>query len=180
MRRLLVPALTLTFALTARGEWAPHREWPSPDGAWLVACDCKGTWQPGSCSIALSRRSDSKVFFTHHTNDRYIKAVWSGDSTHCLLLDAPDNANSYLWLFRVQGRDIATEKLDYENISKAIEAAVPAARPREHALTRVRHRKDRLAVLIGVAVAHHLQQRSRYYAPRYSEAQLADNSCSIQ
>src|SRR5205823_7376277 len=81
-----------------------------------------------SCSIALSHRSDHQVFFTHHTSDRYIKAVWSSDSTRCVFLDAPDNANSYLWLFRVRGRDIATEKLDYEKISAAIEAAAPAAR----------------------------------------------------
>jgi hypothetical protein len=80
--------------------------------------------------------SDGKVFFTHHTSDRYIAAVWSSDSTKCVLLDAPDNASSYLWLFRVRGRDIATEKLDYEDISKTIEAAVPSARPREDALTR--------------------------------------------
>jgi hypothetical protein len=71
------------------------------------------------------------VFFTHHTSDRYIKAVWSSDSTRYVLLDAPDNANSYLWLFHVQGRDIATERLDYDKISNMIEAAVPAPRPRE-------------------------------------------------
>jgi len=54
--------------------------------------------------------------------------VWSSDSTRCVFLDAPDNANSYLWLFRVRGRDIGIEKLDYEKIGAAIEAAVPAAR----------------------------------------------------
>jgi hypothetical protein len=62
--------------------------------------------------------------------------VWSADSTRCLLLDAPDNANSYLWLFRVKGSDIAIEKLDYGSISNIIEAAVPAARPHKDALTR--------------------------------------------
>jgi hypothetical protein len=86
--------------------------------------------------VALSRRSDQKVLFTHHTSDRYIKAVWTSDSTRCVLLDAPDNANSHLWLFRVQGRDIATEKLDYEKISDRIEAAVPAARRQEPAVMR--------------------------------------------
>jgi hypothetical protein len=84
----------------------------------------------------MSRASDGKIFFTHGTSDRYIAAVWSADSARCLALDAPDNANSYLWLFRVQGREIATEKIDYDNISKIIETAVPAARPDKDALTR--------------------------------------------
>jgi hypothetical protein len=136
MRRVLIFVFTFASAFTCSGDPSPHREWTSPDGKWLVICDCKGTWQPDSCSIALSRRSDQKVLFTHHTNDRYIKAVWTSDSTRCLLLDAPDNANSYLWLFRVQGRDIATEKLDYAKISDRIEAAVSAARRQEPAITR--------------------------------------------
>jgi hypothetical protein len=78
--------------------------------------------------VALLQRR--KGVFTHHTSDCF-KAVWSSDSTRCVLLDAPDNANSYLWLFRLQGRDIATERLDYDKISNMIEAAVPATRPRE-------------------------------------------------
>ena len=61
---------------------------------------------------------------------------WSSDSSKCVLLDAPDNANSYLWLFRLQGRDIATEKLDYANISNEIESAVPGTRRHEPAVTR--------------------------------------------
>jgi hypothetical protein len=109
---------------------------PSPDGRWRVAWHCAGTWQADSCNIAVSRLSDGKVFFTHHTSDRYIAAVWSADSKMCILLDAPDNTNSYLWLFRVQGRDIATEKLDYEKIGHDIEAAVPAARRQEPGVTR--------------------------------------------
>ena len=136
MRRSLILALIFASALMCSGDPLPHRKWMSPDGKWLVTCDCKGTWPPDSCSIALSRPSNGRVFFTHHTSDRYIKAVWSADSNRCVLLDAPDNANSYLWLFRVQGRDIATEKLDYEKISERIEAAVPAARRQEPAVTR--------------------------------------------
>jgi len=84
----------------------------------------------------LSRRADGKIFFTHHTSPRYIKAVWSNDSSRCVLLDAPDNANSYLWLFRVKGHEVATEKLDYGKISADIEAAVPAARRQEPAVIR--------------------------------------------
>jgi hypothetical protein len=136
MRRFLILALALASALTCSGDSSPHRKWMSPDGRWLVTCDCKGTWQPDSCSIALSRPSNGKVFFTHHTSDRYIKATWSADSNRCVLLDAPDNANSYLWLFRVQGRDIATERLDYEKISERIEASMPALRREEPAVTR--------------------------------------------
>jgi hypothetical protein len=114
----------------------PEHESASPDGRWLVRSHCGDTSQPDSCSIVLSRRADGKVFFTHHTFPRYIKATWSSDSSRCILLDAPDNANSYLWLFRVQGRDIATEKLDYAKISARIEAAVPAARRQEPSVTR--------------------------------------------
>ncbi len=128
MRWLAILAFMCASTLTCVGDPPAHREWASPDGKWLLVCDCKGTWQSDSCSIALSRRSDHKVFFTHHTSDRYIKAVWSSASTRCVFLDAPDNANSYLWLFRVKSRDIATEKLDYEKISAAIEAAAPAVR----------------------------------------------------
>ena len=96
MRRFLILAVTLASALTCSGDPSPHREWASPDGRWLVTCDCKGPRQPDSCSIALSRCSDQKVLFTHHTNDRYTEAMWSSDSTRCVLLDAPDNANSSL------------------------------------------------------------------------------------
>jgi hypothetical protein len=136
MRRLLILALAFVSVLTCSADPSPHREWTSPDGKWLVTCDCKDRWQADSCSIALSRRSDQKVLFTHHTNDRYIKAVWTRDSTRCVLLDAPDTANSYLWLFRVRGGDIATKKLDYDKISDRIEASVPAARRQEPAITR--------------------------------------------
>jgi hypothetical protein len=136
MRAVLLVTVNCSFAAISLGGPAPHREWRSPDSRWVVTCECKGTWQPESCSIALSRTSDRKVFFTHHTTDRYIAAAWSGDSRTCVLLDAPDNANSYLWLFRRQGRDIATEKLDYGTISDRIEAAVPAARRQEPAVTR--------------------------------------------
>jgi hypothetical protein len=83
----------------------------------MVSWHCKRTWQPDSCTISLSRQGDGKVFFTHQTNDRYIQAVWRSDSSRCVLLDAPDNANSHLWLFRIRGRGIATEKRDYEKIS---------------------------------------------------------------
>jgi hypothetical protein len=136
MHLVLVIAFSFAFAATCLCQPAPHREWPSPDKRWLITCDCKGTWQPNSCSVALSRCSDAKVFFTHRTSGRYIKAAWSSNSTRCVLLDAPDNANNYLWLFRVQGRDIATETLDYGNISERIEAAVPTARRQEPAVTR--------------------------------------------
>jgi hypothetical protein len=131
-------ALWFAIAFAAAHSFAgPHQhESPSPDGRWLVASQCGDTRAPDSCSIALSRRADGKVFFTHHTSPRYTKAVWSSDSSRCVLLDAPDNANSYLWLFRVKGREVATERLDYETISADIEAAVPAARRHEPAVTR--------------------------------------------
>ena len=124
------------FAATHSLAGAHQHESPSPDGRWLVAWQCGDTREPDSCSIAFSRRADERVFFSHHTFPRYIKAVWSSDSSRCLVLDAPDNANSNLWLFRVQGREVATEKLDYEKISTAIEAALPAARRQEPAVTR--------------------------------------------
>jgi hypothetical protein len=136
MRPSLILALIFASTLTCSAEPSPHREWTSPDGKWLITCDCQGPWQANSCSIALSHRSDPKVLFTHHTNGRYTNAAWSGDSTRCVLLDAPDNANSHLWPFRVQGRDIVTEKLEYAKISDRIEAAVPAARRQESAVTR--------------------------------------------
>jgi hypothetical protein len=72
----------------------------------------------------------------HHTSDRYIAAVWSPDSSKCVLLNAPNNANSYLRLFRVRDHEITTETLDYDNISNTIEDAVPAARPQKDALAR--------------------------------------------
>ena len=114
----------------------PPFESGSPDSQWLVVSHCEDTADSDSCTVVLSRRADGKVFFTHQTFPRYIKAVWSSDSRRCLLLDAPDNANSYLWLFRVKGREIATEQVDYKKISAAIEAAVPATRRREPAVTR--------------------------------------------
>jgi hypothetical protein len=133
--RSLLP-IVLAFALTSFADPPADDSRPSPDGRWIVSWHCKRTWQPDSCGISLSRQPDGKVFFTHQTNDRYIQAAWSSDSSKCVLLDAPDNANSYLWLFRVRVRHIATEKLDYEKISADIEAAVPAARRQEPAITR--------------------------------------------
>ena len=124
------------FAAAHSFAGAHQHESPSPDGRWLVTWQCGDTPESDSCSIALSHRPDEKVFFTHHTSPRYIKAVWSSDSSRCVLLDAPDNANSHLWLFRVKGREVSTEKLDYEKISADIEAAVPAARRHEPAVTR--------------------------------------------
>ena len=133
--RSLLPVV-LAFAVTSFADPPADDSRPSPDGRWIISWHCKRTWQPDSCGISLSRQPDGKVFFTHQTNDRYIQAAWSSDSSKCVLLDAPDNANSYLWLFRVRVRDIATEKLDYEKISADIEAAVPAARRHELAVTR--------------------------------------------
>lgn len=98
---------------------------PSPDGRWAITWHCEDRWESDACSIALSRRSDGKVFFRHSTFPRYIKAVWNRNSTKCLLLDAPDNANTLLWLFRVRNRKATTEKLDYEAIGREIERARP-------------------------------------------------------
>jgi len=133
--RSLLP-IVLSFAFTSFADPPADDSRPSPNGRWIVSWHCKRTWQPDSCSISLSRQPDGKVFFKHQTNDRYIQAAWSSDSSKCVLLDARDNANSYLWLFRVKGREVATEKLDYEKISADIEAAVPAARREEPAVTR--------------------------------------------
>ena len=123
-------------SITLAAESPSNTSHPSPDGKWLIAWHCAGTWRPDSCRITLSRTSDHKVFFMHYTRDRYIAAVWSPDSSKCVLLNAPNNANSYLSLFRVRGHEITTETLDYANISNTIEEAVPAARPRKDALTR--------------------------------------------
>ena len=133
--RWLLPVV-LVFALTSLADPPADVSRPSPDGRWIVSWHCKHRWQTDSCSISLSRQPDGKVFFTHQTNDRYIQAVWSSDSSKCILLDAPYNANSYLWLFRLRERDIDTEILDYNKISKDIEAAVPALRRSEPGITR--------------------------------------------
>jgi hypothetical protein len=136
MRTALLVVFACSIAKLFAAEFASDTSRPSPDAAWLVSWHCARTWQPKSCSVALSRATDGKVFFTHRTSDRYIAAMWSADSTRCLLLDAPDNANSYLWLFRVRGREVATEKLDYEKISERVEAAVPATRRKDPGVTR--------------------------------------------
>ena len=116
-------ALLITAAFTAPSAFAemPQRESPSPDGKWLFAWRCGDPPARHACNIALSVRAEGKVFFTHDTSPRHIKAVWSSDSSRCVLLDAPDDANSYLWLFRVNGREVVTEILDYEKISADIE-----------------------------------------------------------
>jgi hypothetical protein len=106
------------------------------------------------------------VFFTHHTNNRYttagyIRAVWSADSSRCVLL-YPQDRN--VWLFRVRGRDIATERLDYGRISDRIEAALAAGRRRKPAVIeriewssapelRLHITYDKLPVLVVVYVA---------------------------
>lgn len=133
MRPRSIFAIVLALLATAFAKAFASESRPSPDGRWLVAWNCD---RPDSCTITLSRRADGSLFFTHRTNQRHIAAVWSADSNRCLVLDAPDNANSYLWLFRTHGRDVITEKLDYDKISERIEAAVPAAGLREPAVTR--------------------------------------------
>jgi len=101
---------------------------PSPDGRWTASWQGWGTLGEGSCHISFLRRADQKVFFTHDTNCRYVDALWNAQSTKCVLLDAPDNANSYLWLFRIHGKEVTHEELDYGAVSNLIEQAIPAAR----------------------------------------------------
>ena len=79
----------------------------------------------------------AKFFFRHSTFPRYIQAVWNHDSTKCLLLDAPDNASTFVWGFRIQNGGGGYKKLDYEAISTEIERVRPEARHSDpHSLTR--------------------------------------------
>jgi hypothetical protein len=100
----------------------------SPDGKWKVAWHCDDKASFDACTITLSRQTDGRVVFHHSTFPRYIRAVWNRHSTKYLLLDAPDNANTFLWLFRTQNGDAVIEKVDYEAISAEIEGTRPEAR----------------------------------------------------
>jgi hypothetical protein len=108
----------------------------SPDGRWEVRWQCQET-PTAKCNLHFSRVSDGSVVFQHSTFPRFIRALWNRTSTKCLLLDAPDNASTFLWLFRIQKREVAVEKLDYEAIGTEIERTRPEARQRDpHSATR--------------------------------------------
>ena len=108
----------------------------SPDGRWEVAWRCQETPTP-KCRVVFSRVSDGRVFFQRSTFPRYIQAVWNRTSTKCLLLDAPENANTFLWLLRIRHPAAAVEKIDDELIWTDIERARPEARRNESQVTRL-------------------------------------------
>ncbi|PYJ18808.1 MAG: hypothetical protein DME96_00945 [Verrucomicrobia bacterium] len=126
-------AASLALALPAQSrlhEMLANATRPSPDDRWKVNWRCDERSERGPCIITLSRESDGQVFFRHSPLPRYIKAVWNRNSTKCLLLDAPDNANTFLWLLRIRNQQTTVEKLDYEAISTEIERAKPETRRR--------------------------------------------------
>jgi hypothetical protein len=107
----------------------------SPDGRWKVTWHCQQAPSP-KCSVTLSRVSDAHVFFQHSTFPRYIEAAWNRNSAKCIFLDAPGNANTLLWLFRIRNQQATAEKLDYEAISTEIERTKPQTRRSEPFVTR--------------------------------------------
>ncbi len=132
----------------------------SPDGRWEVAWQCQETPTP-KCRVVFSRVSDARVFFQRSTFPRYIQAVWNRTSTKCLLLDAPDNANTFLWLLRVRPPAATVEKIGDEVIWTEIERARPETRRNEPQVTRlgvqkitwVSHSEVRLHIIYnGVSV----------------------------
>jgi hypothetical protein len=135
---VILVALLTTLASSGRAklpETLISRTRPSPDSRWKVTWRCQETPTP-KCSVIFSRVSDGRVFFRHSTFPCYIQAVWNRNSTKCLLLDAPDNANTFLWLFQIRNRHATTETLDYEAISAEIEQTRPEARRSEPQVTR--------------------------------------------
>ncbi|PYI83543.1 MAG: hypothetical protein DMF09_11355 [Verrucomicrobia bacterium] len=98
----------------------------------------------------------AKFFFRHSTFPRYIQAVWNHDSTKCLLLDAPDNASTFVWGFRIQNGGGGYKKLDYEAISTEIERVRPEARHSDPHT--VRCREDHLELRFGSAPTYNLHQ----------------------
>src|SRR5260370_34190342 len=110
-------SLALTLPAQSRlHETLANAPRPSPDDRWKVNWRCDERSARGPCTITLSRESDGQVLFCHSPFRRYIKAVWNRNSTKCLLLDAPDNANTFLWLFRIRNQQQTVEKVDYEAI----------------------------------------------------------------
>jgi hypothetical protein len=107
----------------------------SPDGRWKVTWHCQEAPTP-KCGVTLSRVSDGHVFFQHSTFLRYIEAASNSNSTKCIFLDAPDNANTLLWLFRIRNQQATAEKLDYEAISMEIERTKPHTRRSKPSITR--------------------------------------------
>jgi hypothetical protein len=136
MRALLLFATIFALTPTSRADSPSHVSRPSPDGQWLVAWTCNGNRQADSCSITVSHHADLRVLFSHQTSDRDIQAAWSSDSSKCLLLEAPDNANTCLWLLRVRGRNLITEEIKSEKISASIESTLAAAHRSESAAIR--------------------------------------------
>lgn len=49
--------------------------------------------------INMLDTADLRVIFSHATVPRYTGAVWSEDSVRCAVFDAPNNANTSLWIF---------------------------------------------------------------------------------
>jgi hypothetical protein len=101
----------------------------SPNGKFAVS------WNEDR-TIRLIRLADHRILFVKETAPRYTLAKWNPQSSRCLLVDAPDNANSTLILFIVSADSITTKEIDYGLISSAIEDAYPRLIRKEPDLTR--------------------------------------------
>jgi hypothetical protein len=135
----VIAALPLAMAVSASWpvlEMLANATRPSPDGRWKVVWHCDDGVASDACSISLCRQLDGRVFFRRSTFPRYIQAVWNRNSTKCLLLDAPDSANTFLWLFRTRNQQATVEKLDYKLISAEIESGRPETHRSEPRVTR--------------------------------------------
>lgn len=102
MRILPVIFLVIFFTSVSRAE--PPVRVLSPDKAFVVAwVDADTGRQAGRTrTITLSQLPHGDALFRLVSFPRYTKAVWSPDSKHCLIMDAPDNGNTNTWLFTVK------------------------------------------------------------------------------
>jgi hypothetical protein len=73
----------------------------SPNKAFVVAWFDRDTGEPvgETRSVILLQLPHGDKPFSLVTFPRHTLAAWSPDSKHCVIIDAPDNGNTDVWLF---------------------------------------------------------------------------------
>jgi|GEM_PF-2390978 len=103
----------------------------SPDGAMTIR------WEDQTRDRrTISLLASHTMVWSTRTFPRYTRAAWRSDSKACVIWNAPDNANTQIWLVRRDGQRIRVSSLSYVSICQAVESARSDLRTEEPKITR--------------------------------------------
>ena len=93
-------SLALTLPAQSRlHETLANATRPSPDDRWKVNWRCR---RAGRASLLFLANQAGKFFSAIHVSPAISRRSGIAILQNCLLLDASDNANTFLWLFRIR------------------------------------------------------------------------------